>query len=561
MRPLHSCGGGTADAASDLTVSVASARGAWLRADFTACVSALELFELGKGDTPDRAEALLLCGRALLRSQRAPEAKQLLAPAIGTFCTNDAECTARMLYAVAVTRCDSPDDGLALLRAAAERADRLEVHRAVRLEIAYYRALSYWAKRELGAVAELAGRVEDARLDVLSVRATQLLGFVAIAEQRYGDALRTFRLALQAYRACRERDTDLVEQILVQIATLEAQLRSATVPGSYGDPAARKVAGDVFRAATSLGRSQIAWLDAWQFAHDGDARSALRCMREAECMAPTQPAKVFALAGRASISAAFGEIENAREQALHAARMAEGIDWPATRGEERFALLQLVEAFGRVDPSEAARVLARFDAIASKVDDVLLAGTDPRPAALESYARGIVARHAGQTTRARVLLNEAYRGFLACGHLWRAVLALIELDAAFAASDVHEEFHLETAALIVREHFPNSFLARRLGRWAGLYGHPIGVRLTPAQRQILRYALEGYGAKEIASVTGRSVKTIGNQLASLHQAFGVNSTLRLVAECHRLGFGSPSWGEPALVAVVPPVRAADRIAG
>lgn len=545
MRPLHSCDVGAADAASQLSVSVIVARAAWLRADFDACIAALEVFEFGKGDSAHRAEGVLLYGRALLRSQRPLEAKRILGPALGTFCTADGECTARMLHAVAVTRCDSPDDGLALLRETSERADRLAVHRSVRLEIAYYRALAHWAKRELGPTAEFAGAVEAAQLDVLSVRATQLLGFVAVAEQRYADALTTFRQALGAYRSCRERDTDLLEQILVQIATLEAQLRSASVVGSHRNPSARRVPGDAFRSVTSLGRSQIAWLDAWQHAHDGDFRSALRCMREAESVAPSTPWKVFALAGRASISAAFGEVENARELALHAADAADLIDWQATRGEERFALILLAEALAVLEPAQATRMLVRFDALTSKMDDLQFAATDPRKAALEAYVRGLVAREAGQGLRARALLGEAYQGFRAAGNLWRGALALIELDAISAEAPVHSAFSLEEAARIVREHLPDSFLARRLGSWSGVYGDPLVARLTLAQRQVLRYALDGYGAKEIASATGRSVKTIGNQLASLHEAFGVSSTLRLVAECHRRGLGAPSWRQPA----------------
>jgi DNA-binding CsgD family transcriptional regulator/tetratricopeptide (TPR) repeat protein len=557
MRPLHSCIG-AGDTSPDLSAAVAVARAAWLRADFDACLQALEAFNLCKGDTAHRAEGILLHGRALLRMHRPADAERFLRSAVGTFHSVDGECTARMLHAVAVTLCDSPDAGLALLEKVAERAQRFAAHRAIGAEIAYYRALGNWTKRDLPAAAGFARAVEQAGLDVLAVRATLLLGFIAVAQERYLEGLETFRRALAAYRACRERDPNLAEQILVQLATLEAQLRSAAVSGSHREVSARRVPGDVFRAPASLERCQVAWLDAWQYANDGDARGALHCMREAESVAPAPAARVFALAGRAAISAAFGEIENAREHALYAARIAEDVDWQATHGEERFALVLLAEVLAPLDAAAAVRVLERFDAITSKLDDVHAAGTDPRKTALSAYVRGLVARRCGQSRRAHALLDEAYRGFRACGHLWRAVLALIELDAASLEVSVPGEFYLDTAAQIVREHFPNSFLACRLGRWSGVYGDPLAVRLTPAQRQVLRYALDGYGAKEIASATGRSVKTIGNQLASLHEAFGVNSTLRLVAECHRRGLGSPRWHE---LAPAPKPRLAVRRAG
>ncbi len=125
--------------------------------------------------------------------------------------------------------------------------------------------------------------------------------------------------------------------------------------------------------------------------------------------------------------------------------------------------------------------------------------------------------------------------------MWRAALALIELDATPAPATAPGEFHLETAALLVREHFPHSFLADRLGRWGNVYRDPVARALTLAQREVLRHALDGYGAVEIATLTGRSEKTVRKHLTALHEAFGVETTLRLVAVCHARGLGSPAW--------------------
>ncbi len=135
----------------------------------------------------------------------------------------------------------------------------------------------------------------------------------------------------------------------------------------------------------------------------------------------------------------------------------------------------------------------------------------------------------------------AYARFSSAGYLWRAALALIELDATSAPVTARGDFHLETAALLVREHFPNSFLANRLGRWGNVYRDPIARKLTPAQREVLRYALDGRGAVEIASLCGRAEKTVRKHLTALHEAFGVDTTLRLVAVCHARGLGSPAW--------------------
>jgi DNA-binding CsgD family transcriptional regulator len=136
----------------------------------------------------------------------------------------------------------------------------------------------------------------------------------------------------------------------------------------------------------------------------------------------------------------------------------------------------------------------------------------------------------------------AYRVFRQHGYLWRATLALIELDATPAPAS-RREFHQEAAALLVRQHFPHSFLARRLGRWGRVYSDPVAAKLTPTQRQVLRYVLDGFSAKEIASATGRSEGRVKNIIADLHTAFDVGSTGRLIAACHRRGIGSPAWSE------------------
>ncbi|MEA2666812.1 MAG: Bacterial regulatory protein luxR family [Candidatus Eremiobacteraeota bacterium] len=179
--------------------------------------------------------------------------------------------------------------------------------------------------------------------------------------------------------------------------------------------------------------------------------------------------------------------------------------------------------------------------------DVLSAeSTNASFEARADYVRGLVRRSLGDAIEARDLLVRAYLRFSAAGHLWRAALALIELDATPAPTTARGDFHLETAALLVREHFPHSFLADRLGRWGNAYRDPVARKLTPAQREVLRYALDGHGAVEIASLCGRAEKTVRKHLTALHEAFGVDTTLRLVAVCHARGLGSPSWRSPVV---------------
>jgi hypothetical protein len=119
----------------------------------------------------------------------------------------------------------------------------------IRAEIAYYRALAHWVRREYPEADRLAAAVEAAHADVLSVRATQLRAFVASAMAQFSQALALFRRAHFAYASCRGRDIDLATQILLQIASLEMTLRSAAVPGTHAKPGGRTIAGTTWGPA------------------------------------------------------------------------------------------------------------------------------------------------------------------------------------------------------------------------------------------------------------------------------------------------------------------------
>ena len=103
------------------------------------------------------------------------------------------------------------------------------------------------------------------------------------------------------------------------------------------------------------------------------------------------------------------------------------------------------------------------------------------------------------------------------------------------------DFYLESAAHLVRVHFPHSFLARRLGKWTRVYRDPTVAKLPPAQRRVLRHLMDAKTQKEIAAATGLAVGTVGQYVKALLKAFGVRSTLEVVVACYKRGVGPPSW--------------------
>jgi len=517
-----------------------AAREAYLNSDLAACFAALDA--LGGSAQTDRREALLLRSRALLKLHRNHDVVELLGSALKTFVGFDEECTARMLHAVAIARSGSAERGLALLLELHDVACARYAHPTIQAEIAYWIAFVHWLRRDFDAAAQNAAIAEAAHADVVSVRAASLRGFVAVAQERYAEALGLFRAAFEAYHTCTERDLDALERIVHQIASLEVTLRSATVRGTHARRAEVARPADARgRRAPGSGRTQIAALDAWLYTLDGERADAYRAIRIAEDLAPTAAWRVWALAGRASIALAFDDLAIANEFAVHASEIAETVDWNATADEERYGLILLAEVLASTMPLAAVSTWTKYASITTQLDRSLLFRSDVRLWIEETFVRALVHRIRGETREAREEFEAVYAASARIGCLWRAALALIELDATPALGRPRGDSALEAAAAIVNEHFPRSFLARRLGRWANVPGDPDVARLARVPRLVLRHLLEGRSAKEIAAVMGLSPGTVKNYVNGILREFGVRSTPQLLVTCYRRGLGAPSW--------------------
>ncbi len=515
-----------------------SAREAFLRGDFVKCVTELQ----GRtfADVRLGAEALLVLSRGLLRLQRPAEVVELLGPDLAKFSSVDDSCTARMLHGYAVALSQGADHGLELLADADEAANLRRADRSIKAEIAYYRGVAHWLKHEYNDASRCATMAERAKLDVISVRAIELRAFIAIANAQFPKALRLFYLAQQAYAQCRGRDLGLATQIICQIAALEMNLRSAKILGTHTMPHGRTIPGTSFGPAIPTStRVQLLSLDAWLYAHDGNRFKAFRKAYDALSIAPTPAWRVWALTWGAGLFQAFGELGSAHIFAEDASKLAESVDWNATGNEERIALLYLAEILAMDSPAAAPAMLQRYDTVTSKMDPTRVLrdrDADPRLAGWDAHVRGMVARAVGDHERAGEWFRKAVSLFNSCGYLWREALALIELDAT--SVDTRGEIPLERAALIIRDNFPNSFLAARLGSRMRAYVDPVARELTPAERDVLRRLLEGKNTVQIATETNRAPTTVRKHVHHIHAAFGTRSTGQLLAECQRRGLGS-----------------------
>lgn len=537
--------------------ALAVARAAWFRGDFNACLDALEALDPVCADDATRVEGVLVRARALQRLRRYTDVVELLDPLLPTFASVDEACTARLLHAASLSRSGQTERGLQLLADVATAAQALHAHRTIQAEIAHARALAHWLERDLDKTAALAAEAEAAGADVISVRAIQLLGFVALANQQYPEALEIFRRAYAAYQSCAQLDADLAEAIVVQIASLEVSLLSNRIRGTHPQPGAPDrrrtwAFGISPPTAPSLARMQIAELDAWLCIHDGDKDGALRLARQAQDLAPSTPWLVWALANRSSIVYACREPDSANEHAQHAFDLSRAIDWNATSGEERVALLLLVEALAVCDPPAAIATYGRYAALRTPMSANEIFSDDPRLRVLELVAHGIIRRLAGAPTGAREFLKQAHVLARRHGIVWREAMIWIELDATSTPDTPAGDHYLEPAAILVREHFPTSaYFQSRLGRWAQAYEDPIVSELTITQREVLRHLLDGLDTDAIAAVRGCSPNTIRNHTARLREAFAVDSNDKVVVACYRRGIDAAALAKPVITTLRP----------
>lgn len=486
---------------------------------------------------------LLLRARALIRLRRPHEVISLLDPVLSAFTGIDEVSTARMLHATAVARSQGIDRGLALLLQTEAAARAFNAHRAIRGELAYEIGYVYWLMRDCERTLEYTLLAEASRADIISVRAASLRAFCAIYKERYSQALALFRSARRAYDFCSAKDQTLVEMLVFQVATLEVALQSKGVVGTHALPAS---AGTRLPAETCAGgateyRALTATMDAWLYAFENDRANAYRMARYAETAAPDPGWRIWVIANRAKIFGAFGDLVGAADFAEAALEMVDEVDWESSTSEVRVALLHLAEILARTAPLDAVRIFDRYKALTSEVDRSLVFRSDVRLWILETFVRGLVSRIRGDVSDAWHAFKDVYNAASRVGIVWRSALALIELDSTPVAHRPKGDHYLQAAAALVREHFPQSFIARRLGRWTMAHEDPVAKGLAPQPREVLRHLLAGKNSAEISSALGLAEGTIRNYVKSLHAAFNVHSTPQLLVACYERGIGTPAW--------------------
>jgi DNA-binding CsgD family transcriptional regulator len=259
---------------------------------------------------------------------------------------------------------------------------------------------------------------------------------------------------------------------------------------------------------------------AWCKALSGDALGAFRYLREAGTLAESlvnAPLRAMVLLDRAQLA------RNAREEHWCANELAAAIDllrdvdWPHTSAYERSVLPLLGEVLAPTDAQSAAAAIARYSALTSARDPIVLA------------ARGVVHLADGRTREGVRDLSTAYDAFERAGSEWRAGKVAIALARATGI----ERWRL--LALENLEFYASSWLHAQACELAESEVPPGSMSLTPMQERVFNMICEGISTEAIATRLGRSPSTVRNHVKLIFKALGVNSRAALVAKAARDG--------------------------
>jgi len=362
---------------------------------------------------------------------------------------------------------------------------------------------------------------------MIDVRATMRRASAAVAKERYALALRLFSGALDISRQRAERNRDLEEQLELQVAMLELALRSPQVPGTHHRRRREAETSLAEISVRSRAKMQIAVVDAWLYALEGDQRSAYALVRRSVALAPTPAWRVWAVANRALVRVAFGDVAGAADFTAEALEWSASISWPQAEPEERVALLFLAWALTEIDPDASPALFEHYCSLNANAGRSHPGALDVRLRLVETFVGGLVHRIRREVAQASRAFTDVYDEAERAGLFWLATLASLESESTPSV----------VAAERVHRHYPTSFLARRLGRRTGAIDDEIVAALTPAPREVLALLLSGMKPKEIARFKGLAEGTVRNHIGTLEAAFGVRSMPELLVTCYRRGLG------------------------
>jgi len=410
------------------------------------------------------------------------------------------------------------DTGRRLLNEITEPAGSIEA----RFELAYARMLLAWVEGAPDAMDAALATIDVREVPQLQARWLFGSSWAAALRADYQKQVTLLEEAVLQLQTPRGRDVTLLATATRSLVHL---VREVASPGAFefAVDAAEAIAwthdleGERFLTLRGL---------AWAYALRGSHETALRYAYLARDIAPSRMWVTACYADHAYLARMAREDSSSNALLRHAISCAKELEWISS-GEERVAILNLVELAADRDLEDAKRLLEIYDGIPVELAPHLALARDRRLRAMEEYVRGTLFAASGDRASAIELLQNSYSTFTSIGYAWRAAAAALRLNA------VTEEISWLRLAAEAVQAFPESSVAGEIQKKAVGVSDPRTASLTPAQRRVYRLICQGLPDKEIAAALRLSPETVKNHAARVRGAFGVRSRAALIAAAAR----------------------------
>ncbi len=477
--------------------SFESAVALWEAGDFELCLRALEeLSADGRAHTRYLPPAILLRGRALLRTGRVDEARDWLTSNSPQFVEahGDAHATYAMLLGQACATAKAfPEADAWFLE-----AKRCEPHSGISAEIDYSRALALYQQGDYAAAREEINRALPLAPDILHARMRALRGWVATAQSQFAEAHHEFDAAMLRIRQSVSRDTHLLVSTVYALAIGAGELQLGNIALLEDDVSrinwTTNLAGEQTQVWRHLGLAHR---------HAGDRSRAIDCFIISTEAAPGTPWELFGIIECANLALSRGEDVGPRAMAARAAKLAARHSWNKISGEMRFPLLLLAQLFARLQDGDRAESLRALYYEDIKFSPMNALKHDGRLLNFERHVEACVMGALGERDEACSMLDDVFREWSRIGFKFRAEEAKEDLLRINPRRDEHR-------------------------------GAAVRPRLSIREEQMLALIVDGKTNSELAAHFHIACNTVKNNVLQLYVKFDVHGRTQLVVKARHL---------------------------
>jgi len=403
----------------------------------------------------------------------------------------------------------------------------------VRAETTYYVAQAAWALRDLEkATGLLKSIARDSGLPY--VRALDLRGYIASAQDDLASASRYHSLALSEYKRSSIIDVHLFCNLVAQVLLFGVELLDPFLVSQAEEDAA----SIAWSEAVSRPRYLIDFYAGKLALLRGDSSAAYDRFEACTQIRDSSSQRGIAFLELSALEALVDEPFAASKWRERAMSVLRGIVWSDADADQRMALLLTCDAASTIgDVSSGSGALVRYLSASPPKGKPTAFSSDSRTRAFEWKARGHVASLQGDQDAAVKWFERAYSEFRRLRMEYRCVLVALELRRLGGerySADLVRLREAYPAALVARSFEAALALEKGVENAANDRDDPVtlvsSARLGKAEARVYDLICKGMSTIAIAAELGKSVHTINNQTRRIFRTFGVRSRSALILQ-------------------------------